>query len=122
VVTAYAYDTAGRVTGVTAASGTSDALTFTTAYDALDRTTKTTRPGNRVATFEYDALGQVTKTSDGVGTALARFSSMGYDLAGEGLVFSGGPLTGFVPRISRLPPSVLPTCTRRLIALPFSTV
>lgn len=40
----------------------------------------------------------------------------------RGLYSVGGPLTGFVPRISRLPPSVLPTCTRRLIALPFSTV
>ena len=78
------------------AYGTTDALTVSTEYDLIDRVTKATRPGSRVTTTEYDALGQVAKVNEGVGTALARTTGFAYDAAGN-LVSVTDPLNRVIP-------------------------
>jgi RHS repeat-associated protein len=84
IITRYGRDFAGRVEATTVGHGTTAALTTTTGYDLLDRETSTVAPGGRESTSVYNKLGQlVTRTDDGVGTALQRSWGYTYDPAGN---------------------------------------
>ena len=107
MVTTTAYDSMGRVTGITvnAVTGgsTSDSVTnlaTTTAYDALGRATSSTSPAGIVTRAEYDRLGRRTATianyvngvtSSAIGDDDVR-STFAYDALGE--------LTGYCPAVA----------------------
>ena len=79
--TKYAYDAAGRLTGVTDPLG----HTKSDGYDATGDLTSATDPLGHVTRYSYDAAGQLTARTDGAGTV----TSFGYDAAGH--------LTGVIP-------------------------
>ncbi len=75
VTTAYSYDAAGRMTGVTDAK--SRTTNFT--YDARGQLTKVTDAKNGVASYERSLTGQLTKTTNPNGAQV----DYAYDLAGR---------------------------------------
>ncbi|WP_433852612.1 hypothetical protein [Stenotrophomonas nitritireducens] len=87
VRTAFAYDAAGRLTGVTRDAGTAAAATTITEYDALDRTVSVREPERAVLadTAEAALLGSTSNTL-GTGTLYQQVSpyvTMAYDAFGN---------------------------------------
>ena len=59
-VTSYAYDGAGRLTGITSGAGT-----FTYDYDTLGRRKSLSYPNQIIANYSYDSAGRLTNLSHG---------------------------------------------------------
>ncbi|MEV5635960.1 RHS repeat-associated core domain-containing protein [Agromyces sp. NPDC052230] len=102
--TTYAYDPAGRLTGMTDPSANSwsyaydwagrqitasdpDAGTSTTSYDVLGRVTTRTNGNGQTLGYTYDALGRTTSVRDGSPTGTVR-ASWEYDTVLKGVLTS----------------------------------
>ncbi|MFN8534452.1 MAG: FG-GAP-like repeat-containing protein [Dehalococcoidia bacterium] len=104
--TAYSWDGADRLTGVTYPSG----RTISYAYDAAGRRTRLQTSDGHVVQYAYDSLGRLIRIADGAGTTLTSYlydpvgrvtetdhangarSTFEYDAAGQiSRVIHGGP-------------------------------
>jgi len=108
--TAYAYDPAGRLTGMTDAAGNHwaytydlrgrqvsasdpDAGTTTTSYDDADQVLATTDARGKTLAYTYDALGRRTSAREGSTTGVVRASWV-FDTVGKGLLTSATRIEG----------------------------
>ena len=78
-ITKMAFDADNRNTSTTTGYGTSQAETTTQAYDAIGDVTTSTDANGNVTTMAYDAIGQNTTTTAPTGLV----STMAYDADGD---------------------------------------